>query len=67
MQADWLEAVYTLCYAKPHFRAVEWWDVADAGEHFWPFGGVLHKDLTPKESYHRLLRLQKQWGVSKIA
>jgi hypothetical protein len=67
MQADWLEAVYTLCYAKPHFQAVEWWDVADVGGHFWPFGGVLHKDLTPKESYHRLLRLQKQWGVSKVA
>lgn len=65
MQADWLEAIYTLCYAKPHFEAVEWWDVADVGGHFWPFGGVLHKDLTPKESYYRLLDLQKRWGVGK--
>jgi hypothetical protein len=23
----------------------------------------MHADLTPKESYNRLLKLQKQWGV----
>lgn len=65
MQADWLEGVYTLVYSKPHFTAMEWWDVADTGGHFWPHGGVLRPDLTPKESYHRLLALQKKWGVGK--
>lgn len=65
MQADWAEAIYTLCYSKPEFEAVGWWDFADVGGHFWPFGGLLHKDLTPKESYSRLLELKEQWGVAK--
>jgi endo-1,4-beta-xylanase len=65
MQADWLEAIYTLCYSKPEIEAVGWWDLADTGGHFWPHGGLLHKDLTPKESYHRLLQLQAKWGVEK--
>ena len=64
-QADWLEAMYTLCYSKPHVEAVTWWDFADHKGHFWPFGGMLRKDLTPKESYRRLVELQKRWGVAK--
>jgi GH35 family endo-1,4-beta-xylanase len=66
-QADWMEAVYTLCYSKPLFQAVTWWDFSDHKGHFWPFGGMLRKDLQPKESFHRLLALQKRWGVGKLA
>lgn len=66
-QADWLEAIYTLLYSKPEFEAVGWWDLADYGGHFWPHGGLLRGDFTPKESYGRLLKLQKQWGVSKLS
>ena len=29
------------------------------------YGGMLKKDMTPKESYHRLAKLQRDWGVSK--
>jgi hypothetical protein len=65
MQADWAEAVYTLCYSKPLYEVVGWWDLADVGGHFWPYGGLLKKDMTPKESYHRLAKLQREWGVSK--
>ena len=65
IQADWAEAIYTLCYSKPEFEAVGWWDFADVGGHFWPSGGLLHKDLSPKESYQRLLKLKEQWGVGK--
>lgn len=65
MQADWMESVYTLCYSKPEFQAVGWWDLADYGGHFWPHGGLLRADLTPKESFTRLLKLQKLWGVAK--
>ena len=65
MQADWLEGIYTLCYSKPEFMGIGWWDFADYGGHFWPSGGLLHKDYTPKESFQRLLTLQKQWGVQK--
>ncbi len=63
MQADWLEAIYTLCYSKPEFEAIGYWDLADYGGHFWPNGGLLHKDFTPKESFGRLLNLQKAWGL----
>jgi hypothetical protein len=65
MQADWLEAVYSLCYSKPHFEAVGWWDLTDIKGHFWPHGGILNADLSPKESYQRLGQLQKKWGVGK--
>lgn len=64
MQADWAEAIYTLCYSKPEFEAVEWWDLADYAGHFYPNGGLLHEDFTPKESYGRLLALKRSWGLA---
>ena len=64
MQADWLEGIYTICYSKPEFEAVGYWDFADYGGHFWPFGALLHGDITPKESYRRLLNLKKSWGLT---
>ena len=67
MQADWLEGLYTLCYSKPEFEAVGWWDFADQGGLFWPYGGLLRKDLTPKEGYLRLLKLKKEWGFQDPA
>jgi len=64
MQADWLEGMYTLCYSKPEFEAMGWWDLGDYPGHFWPHGGLLHKDFSPKESYLRLLKLKSDWGIS---
>jgi GH35 family endo-1,4-beta-xylanase len=64
-QADWLEAIYTLVYSKPEFEAIGWWDLTDIPGHFWPHGGLLHADLTPKLAYHRLGQLQKAWGVGR--
>jgi hypothetical protein len=63
MQADWAEAIYTLCYSKAEFEAVGWWDFADYPGHFWPNGGLLRADSSPKESYGRLLSLKRSWGV----
>jgi hypothetical protein len=37
------------------------WDFSDAGGHFWPHGGLLRADGQPKESYHRLQRLVREW------
>jgi endo-1,4-beta-xylanase len=62
-QADWAEAIYTLVYSKPHFGAIGWWDLGDWQGHFWPYGGLLHADARPKESYLRLVKLLKSWGV----
>jgi GH35 family endo-1,4-beta-xylanase len=66
-QADWLEAIYTLCYSKAQFEGVTWWDFSDHHGRFWPFGGLLNEDQTPKPSYNRLIELQKRWGVAKQA
>jgi hypothetical protein len=62
-QADWAEGIYTLCYSKPQFGAIGWWDFIDLPNHFWSFGGLLHADGTPKQAYHRIAQLQRQWGV----
>ncbi|WP_299408899.1 endo-1,4-beta-xylanase [Acaryochloris sp. IP29b_bin.148] len=59
VQADWVEQFYTLCYSKPYIQAVTWWDLADGG--FWPHGGLIRSDFTPKLSYLRLTTLQKKW------
>lgn len=61
IQADWVEQFYTICYAHPAVEAITWWDLSDAPGHFWPHGGFLRPDLTPKESYERLMRLITDW------
>lgn len=60
VQADWVEQFYTICYGKSAIEAITWWDFADAG-HFWPHGGFLRGDFTPKESYGRLKALIGTW------
>ena len=67
MQADWMEQVYTLLYSKPHFECAGWWDFTDAKGRFWPFGGMLDEKNQPKESFHRLKKLQQQWGTGPSA
>ncbi len=64
-QADWTEAMFTIMYSHQQVEVCGWWDLDDAGGHFWPHGGLLKKDRSPKESYHRLLKIQKDWGVSR--
>lgn len=64
-QADWTEAIYTMVYSKPQFECVGWWDFTDQPGHFWPFGGLLREDLSPKPAFERILKLQKDWGVAK--
>lgn len=66
MQADWLEGIYTMLFSKPEFAGIGWWDFCDGGGHFWPNGALLRKDLSPKESFLRLLKLQKDWGVARV-
>lgn len=58
-QADWVEAYYTLCYAKPAIKAITWWDFCDPA--FIPHGGLTDENLRPKESYFRLQRLVECW------
>ena len=60
IQADWAEQFWTIAYSKPAVTALTWWDFIDKG-HFWPFGGFLREDKTPKESYWRLRALIRGW------
>ncbi|MDI6828312.1 MAG: endo-1,4-beta-xylanase, partial [Armatimonadota bacterium] len=64
MQADWVEAIYTLCYSKPYIKAICWWDLADAVS-FWPYGGLLRADCSPKPAYIRLKALLEKWGFAE--
>ena len=66
VQADWVEQFYTLCYSKPAIEAITWWDFADGG-HFWPHGGFLRPDFTPKESYRRLKGMIERWSDKQTA
>ena len=59
IQADWVEQFYTLCFSMPQVEAVTWWDFTDPG--YMPNGGYLNRDLHPKPSYDRLLKLIGQW------
>lgn len=61
LQADWLEAVYTLYYSKPYIKAINWYDFSD----FRPFilnGGLVREDCTTKQSFNRLKSLLARWG-----
>jgi GH35 family endo-1,4-beta-xylanase len=59
IQADWVEQFYTLCYSMPQVQAVSWWDFSDPG--YMPNGGFVARDLRPKQSYQRLLKLFGDW------
>jgi endo-1,4-beta-xylanase len=61
MQADWVTGVYTIFYSKSYIHAVSWWDLADAVS-FWPYGGFLRGDCSPKPAFTRLKALQEKWG-----
>jgi GH35 family endo-1,4-beta-xylanase len=59
IQADYAEGIYTIAYSKPAVTAITWWDFTDD---FWPFGGLLQRDGTPKEAYRRIKELLQSWG-----
>ena len=62
LQADWLEGLYTLAYSNPSVEAVNWYDMLD-GQAWIRNGGLLaDAEGTTKAAYHRLQRLEKEWG-----
>jgi endo-1,4-beta-xylanase len=62
IQADWVEQFYTLCYSKPEVQAITWWSFVDPG--YIPSSGFLTRDLKPKESFHRVSKLIRDWRAS---
>lgn len=61
LQADWLEQLYTVLYARPTIHALNWYDFADFRT-FIPNGGLIREDATPKLSYERMQQLQAEWN-----
>jgi endo-1,4-beta-xylanase len=60
-QADWMEGLYTLAYARPRIEAVNWYDFVDP--YSWiPNGGMLRSPKGETKSvYDRLLTLREEW------
>lgn len=62
LQADWLEAVFTIAHSKPWIEAANWFDFVDP-YHYIENGGLLRSPKgEPKAAYDRLLGLKKIWN-----
>jgi len=64
LQADWLEAVYTVCYSRPFIKAINWYDFADFRSYI-PNGGLVLEDCTPKPSFERLSEILDKWQIKR--
>jgi hypothetical protein len=61
LQADWLDAIFSLAYSKPWIEAANWFDFVDPF-HFIDTGGLLRSPKgETKAAYERLLNMQDQW------
>lgn len=61
LQADWLEAIYTLAYSKPWIEAANWFDFVDPFSYIENGGLIRSPEGEPKAAYHRLKEMQEQW------
>lgn len=59
VQSEWARDFYRIALAKPFVESVTWQTLTD-GVAPSPWGGVLHKDLTPKASYQQIQSIRKE-------
>ncbi len=60
-QADYAEQFFRICFGNPAVDCIVWWDLCEA-KAWLEGGGLLRKDLTPKEVYDRVQRLiREEW------
>jgi endo-1,4-beta-xylanase len=60
-QADYAEQFFRICFGNPAVDCIVWWDLCEA-KAWLEGGGLLHKDLTPKQVYNRIRRLlREEW------
>jgi hypothetical protein len=59
LQADWMEAVYTLALSKPYIESIAWANLADIRPSL-PGGGLLDDMMHPKPALQRLSQLREK-------
>jgi len=59
LQADWMEAVYSMAMSKPYIESIAWANLADLRPTL-PGGGLLDDVFHPKASHQRLLQLREK-------
>jgi hypothetical protein len=64
LQADWLEAVYTLALSKPFIEGAHWFDFVDPYAYIENGGLLRSPGGEPKSAYDRLLALRNRWGFA---
>ena len=60
LQSRWLREFYNIALSKPFVETITWRDLADAGAHYLPHGGLLRADLSPKLAYEQLCTIRAQ-------
>ncbi len=62
-QADWMEGLFTMAYAKPWIEAVNWYDFVDP--YSWiTNGGLLRSPKGEKKAIvDRLMKLRREWNL----
>ena len=60
LQAEWMEAIYTLALSKPFVESIAWSNLADL-HHTMPGAGLLDDMLRPKPAFQKLLQLREKF------
>jgi hypothetical protein len=60
LQADWMEAVYSMALSKPFIESVSWANLADLRQTI-PGGGLLDDMLRPKPAFQRLQQMREKY------
>ncbi|HWE94540.1 MAG TPA: endo-1,4-beta-xylanase [Tepidisphaeraceae bacterium] len=60
LQADWMEAVYSMALSKPFIESVSWANLADLRQTL-PGGGLLDDMLRPKPAFQRLQQMREKY------
>ena len=66
-QAEYLGRFYSILFSHPQLRAITYWDLSDRDAWLGAPAGLLHKDMTPKPAYDRLMDLiHRQWWTKAV-
>ena len=64
LQADYLDAAYTLFFAQREVQGITWWSPVDGRLALVPGGGLLREDRSPKPSYQALQNWAQRYSSS---